>query len=94
MACHMLSYSGKQLIFSLTYHGCYFLLVFQAMCFIKWNNEVSQKIRTGVGTRQGTLISSYLFNLFYQDMMEEPNNSSGGIRINGVTNNAFATLTP
>ena len=56
--------------------------------FIKWNNEVSQKIRIGVGTRQGGLTSPYLFNLFYQDMIEL-NNSSGGIRINGVTYNAF-----
>ena len=57
--------------------------------FIKWNNEVSHKIRIGVGIRQDGLTSSYLFNLFYQDMIEELNNSSGGIRINGVNNNAF-----
>ena len=31
--------------------------------FIKWNNEVSQKIRIGVGTRQGGLTSPNLFNI-------------------------------
>ena len=52
--------------------------------FIKWNNEVSRKKRICVGTRP------YHFNLFYQDMIEELNNSSGGIRINRVTYNAFS----
>ena len=89
MVCRMLSYSGKQWIFFLTYHGGYFITGIPSNVFLSNGFEVSQKIRIGVGTRQGGLTSPYLFNLFYQDMIEELNNSSGGIRINGVTYNAF-----
>ena len=57
---------------------------------IKWNKQLSEPIRIEKGTRQGGLTSPFLFNLFYQDMIAELNNTTGGIKINRQSYNVFA----
>jgi len=57
--------------------------------YIKWNNELSDAIAICKGTRQGGLSSPFLFNLLYQDMVDEISKMTTGISINNVTYNIF-----
>lgn len=56
---------------------------------IKWGNKISQGINILKGTRQGGLSSPFLFNLFYQNMIDELSHMKSGICINNVTYNVF-----
>ena len=57
---------------------------------IKFNNYMSSKlISVEVGTRQGGLTSPFLFNLFYQEMIEKLSSTPGGLRIHNVSYNVF-----
>ena len=38
---------------------------------IKWGDTLSESIKIEKGTRQGGLSSPFLFNIFYQEMIEE-----------------------
>lgn len=49
---------------------------------VKWRNQLSDHIKVGKGTRQGGLSSPFLFNLFYQDLIEELSKCIGGIKVN------------
>ena len=49
----------------------------------------SKLISVEVGTRQGGLTSSFLFILFYQEMIEQLNPTPGGLRIHNVSYNVF-----
>ena len=42
-----------------------------------------------MGTRQGGLSSPFLFNMFYQDLVNELSNCAGGIQINNESYNVF-----
>ena len=55
---------------------------------IKWNNILSDMIHIHKGTRQGGLSSPFLFNLLYQDMMEELSQMNCGISMGHMTFNA------
>ena len=49
---------------------------------IKWGSALSEPISVHKGTRQGGLSSPFLFNLFYQDLINELSDCTGGIIIN------------
>ena len=48
---------------------------------IKWCNQLSLKVKICVGTRQGGLSSLFLFNMFYQDILNKLSSYAGGIQI-------------
>ena len=56
---------------------------------IKWGSEMSELIQVCKGTRQGGLSSPFLFNLFYQDLINELSDCVGGIVINNMSFNVF-----
>ena len=56
---------------------------------IKWCNQLSSKVKICVGTRQGGLSSPFLFNMFYQDLVNTLSNCAGGIQINNESYNVF-----
>ena len=56
---------------------------------IKWNNQSSKAIPILKGTRQGGISSPFLFNLFYQDLVDTLNSMNAGIVINDTTYNVF-----
>ncbi len=56
---------------------------------IKWKGQLSQSIPVNIGTRQGGLSSPFLFNIFYQDLIEELSSTNHGISIDGRNYNVF-----
>jgi hypothetical protein len=50
---------------------------------------LSEPIKVCKGTRQGGLSSPFLFNLFYQDLINELSQCTGGININNISFNVF-----
>ena len=54
------------------------------MCIhIKWCSLLGEEIPVERGTRQGTLTSPIVFNLFYEDLINELNQSNYGLTISG-----------
>ncbi len=47
---------------------------------IKWNGKISEEILVFKGKHQGGLSSPFLFNAFYQDMIESLHDTQRGIR--------------
>ena len=63
---------------------------YRAICVqIKWVSALSEPISVHKGTRQGGLSSPFLFNLFYQDRINELSECTGGIIINKQSFNVF-----
>ena len=56
---------------------------------IKWDNILSEDIPIKKGTRQGGLSSPFLFNLFYQDMIDNLSNMQVGVSINNISYNVL-----
>ncbi len=56
---------------------------------VKWNRQMSDEVKIEKGTRQGGLTSPFLFNLFYQDMVDDLSETVGGIKVNGKSYNVF-----
>ena len=56
---------------------------------IKWANNLSNNIAIKMGTRQGGLSSPFLFNVFYQEMVNQLSNTQVGVAINGTSYNVF-----
>ena len=56
---------------------------------IKWGGHLSGPINVCKGTRQGGLSSPFLFNLFYQGMIDTLSQRNDGICINGSSFNVF-----
>ena len=54
---------------------------------IKWGNQLSAPIPVKIGTRQGGLSSPFLFNLFYEELINELNNENCGVSIAGQNYN-------
>lgn len=54
---------------------------------IRWGGQVSKHIVIRKGTRQGGLSSPYIFNLLYQDLIQELSEMNCGVRINTSTYN-------
>ena len=51
---------------------------------IKWCGKYSTKINIHVGTREGRVSSPYLFNLFYQELIDLLSKCTGGIQIGEI----------
>jgi len=60
-----------------------------AKAVIKHMGNLSAPINIEKGTRQGGLTSPFLFNLIYQDMMQELSESTGGLSIGNSSYNVF-----
>ena len=59
------------------------------MCvFVRWNNQTGD-IPVRKGKRQGGLISSFLHNLFYKNLIGELNKNVTGVVIGDYCYNAF-----
>lgn len=56
---------------------------------IRWREQLSSEIQVLQGTRQGGLSSPFLFNLFYQDLIERLAKIPNGIQVNGKSYNTF-----
>ena len=56
---------------------------------IKWGNTLSESLKIDKGTRQGGLSYPFLFNIFYQEMIQELTNTKAGIVINDMSYNVF-----
>ena len=56
---------------------------------VKWKNNLSVNIPVKRGTRQGGLTSSLLFNLFYQDLINELSNCNSGIILGSRKYNVY-----
>lgn len=51
---------------------------------VKWDGQLSTPFRVEKGTRQGSLTSPFLFNVFYKELIDSLNSScSDGIMIDG-----------
>ena len=71
---------------------CWRVMVHSYRCItvrIKWNGKLSDSIKVCKGTRQGGLSYTFLFNLFYQDLINELSNSADGMKIKIVSYNVF-----
>lgn len=56
---------------------------------VKWNSQLGEIIPIMKGTRQGGLSSPFMFNLFYQGLVNKLSNTVGGVKINGTSYNVF-----
>ncbi len=56
---------------------------------IRWKGSLGKHIKAMKGTRQGGLSSPFLFNVFYQGMVNKLSEAVGGSCINGVKYNVF-----
>lgn len=56
---------------------------------VKWGGEISHEIAISKGTRQGGLSSPFLFNVFYQGLIDRLTDSVGGIKIGDTNYNTF-----
>lgn len=59
-----------------------------AVC-VRWSSKIGSDIKVNKGTRQGGLSSPFLFNIFYQDLIDELSHLTGGIIIGGKSYNVF-----
>ena len=56
---------------------------------VKWNGQYSSKFRVTRGTRQGSVLSPYLFNIFLNQLLLSLQNTTTGIGIGNMVYNAF-----
>ena len=66
------------------------LLIYWYSClvvYVRWGDKISAPIDIRKGTRQGGLSSPFIFNLLYQDLVEELSTMNCGVSIGGTTYN-------
>ncbi len=56
---------------------------------IRWNGGLSQPIKISKGTRQAGLSSPFIFNIFYQEMIENLPAMSAGVKIGSKSYSVF-----
>jgi len=56
---------------------------------VRWNHRLGNSINILIGSRQGGISSPFLFNIFYQDLVEELSRTVGGINIDNCSHNTF-----
>ena len=57
---------------------------------VKWNGSNSKPFDETRGTRQGSVLSPYLFNIFINQLLFDLNNSDAGVRISDALYNDMA----
>ena len=57
---------------------------------VKWNGSYSKPFDVTRGTRQGSVLSSYLLNIFINQLLLDLNNSDAGVRIGDTLYNYMA----
>ena len=59
-------------------------------CVVRWNGDISDSLNVERGTRQGSILSPTLFNIFIDDLLKELIASNVGVRIGKDLYNSFA----
>ena len=57
---------------------------------VKWNGSYSKPFDVTRGTRQGSVLSTYLFNIFINQLLLDLNNCDAGVRIGDTLYNSMA----
>lgn len=60
------------------------------VCFVRWHNSVSSTFSIGNGTRQGGVLSPYLFSRYIRELIASVVDSGVGCKVNGITVNILA----
>ena len=59
-------------------------------CIVQWNGSSSQPFKVYRGTRQGSILSPSLFNVFINDLLIELSSCTAGVRLDRDLCNSFA----
>ena len=62
----------------------------QMNAVVKWNGSCSNLFCVTRGTRQGSVLSPYLFNIFINQLLLDLNNCDAGVRIGDTLYNYMA----
>jgi hypothetical protein len=58
---------------------------YQHMCVhVKWGVQIGDKINVNRGTKQGGLTSPFIFNVFYEDLINDLQSCNHGVTIKGL----------
>ena len=59
-------------------------------CIIRWDGFSSQPFKVYRGTKQGSILSPSLFNVFINDLLIELSSCTAGVRLGKDLHNSFA----
>ena len=72
-------------------HWAFLYQLYKSMrCVVRWGNTYSKSFMVKRGTKQGSIISPTLFNIFINDLLDELSKSKAGLRIDDDVFYSFA----